>query len=87
MSRRNTNDDSTNYIEDLERRNDDLKSMVRELKAKLVTSKGKKYNVRELRELYDWDERDLSFLRDCVVVHKRVFVPSIQIPWKRLDGV
>ncbi len=61
MSRRNTNDSSTQYIQDLEQRNDDLKSMVRELKAKLVTSMGKKHNVRELRELYDWDERDLAF--------------------------
>ncbi len=61
MSRRHSNDDPKHYIQDLERRHDDLKSMVRELQAKLVTSMGKKHNVRELCELYDWDERDLAF--------------------------
>ena len=88
MSRRNTNDDSTNYIEDLERRNDDLKSMVRELKAKLVTSKGKKHNVRELRELYDWDERDLSLSETVLSFTKEYLFPRFKFlgkDWTEYD--
>ena len=84
----NTNDNTTQYIRDLESRYDEMKATVRELKAKLVTSKGKKHNVRELRELYDWDERDLSLSETVLSFTKEYLFPRFKFlgkDWTEYD--